>query len=445
MSILVSLILSLIFLFSGFARGMGHLENLNAFADRGSLNILSLITTQISFGLMVILIVLLYCSTYLQPGKTKKNYKPNNLIAILFMLLSYFIFLVRYHLGGNLSIFVDFSFIYRLLIIPVFLLILYLMFTLFNRNSLKVVINSINFFFLWILLMNIYLFIQFRSSTSTGAGRFFGSTDHPNFLGLLFSFFTLYWLLTFISSEILLKRFKKFFYVTIRMIYLLSFGFSIFFVIASGSRNALFSLLIILFVTFMISTMFNSYSKGFASFLTLFAALTLILLLLTVDVDGFLRNFNIYESFNRIFSDPSTLEESRGATLSTFLDSIERDPIFGIGSENQATSSSYLRLLATSGLVGFIPFALFLFKIFRQSSNVLLYSRKLNYLPLIDSLEEQRTFLVYSSNLSISLFLLMILALFEGFLFDSLSSLNLLFYCYIFSIFQFNQLLRFKV
>jgi O-antigen ligase len=252
----------------------------------------------------------------------------------------------------------------------------------FSKISFVLVVFS----FLFVGL-NFYEII-YNNSNAIWAGRLFGITNHPNFVGGYAAILSVFVFMQAINSKIKMKG-----------VYLLLLLSLVLIVLFSGSRSSAASLILGVSVCIFCKYKFKKY------FLYLSLSVCFIVpLYLYVDNVGSGAGFNT----ERIFSTLNTRESIYTELWDVFL----KYPFFGNPVASDATSNSYLKILSQTGLIGGIAFLSIL--------TLLSYHVKKN----LKYISSDRVFVTYLAALITILFY----ALFEGVLAENYSFGLVMFY-----------------
>lgn len=230
------------------------------------------------------------------------------------------------------------------------------------------------------ITINALMYIGDNSSTIADFGRMYGTTEHPNFLGVNAAIVSLLLVLVrnSLNEAFHAKQIKKKYdYLILSLI-----AISIAIIVLSGSRTALLLLVSGLMIYFVKKESFKH------SLLILMFSVLFMFFLLVIDTSNL-----------RVLS----TENTRGLAWEGMLEIFYNNPLVGVGfSGLKYSENSYLRILLASGLLGSLPYFLLILHI------------------LIKSLAEQTWCLIV-------LLPLFIIANLEGFLLDSFSYPNLIF------------------
>jgi hypothetical protein len=246
-----------------------------------------------------------------------------------------------------------------------------------------------------------------NSSGASWKGRFLGVTTHPNFLGVAAAHCSV--LFFSVWADRRLNRVP-------RMLAFAGGFLAAVLVATSGSRTGLLSM----FFGFM-ALIFIVGVKRFAR--------TAILLTPFLIAGIYLYIAHTSSSTDIAVGRVISTQDTRGATWLELLDVFISNPLLGVGYDTVGTASSYLRALASSGIVGSIPFVIALCGLtilwFRTVIGVRLYVYDVRFaiLPL--------------------LVVTLIAAVTEGFLLDLFTMPLIIFYVEIFGIAHLHRRLRF--
>lgn len=326
------------------------------FYSFGQLGRISLYNQQINFyvyELFLIFILLIFFVKYkLQP--IIKNYKLNKFLAlfILFITLSYFINIFFFNLFENLI-----SFLYLLRLITYIIFFIYLHFYISKEKNKKGIFKNslfVSFILIFIFSITQYFFYpDLRNLIYLGwdphlnrlFGVFFDTSITAGLLGLIFLFL-------FLNKK-----------VAYSVLFLILF-------ILTYSRSAFISLIVAVFY-------YLFYKKDFKKIL-FFLILFFLIFLITP------KKFGVGVALNRLFSIEARLNDYKEAVAVW-----KKSPLLGYGynrtqfirlksQENMENSnvishslssfsSSYLTLLAASGILGLVLFTGFLVNIWKKN------------------------------------------------------------------------------
>lgn len=344
-----------------------------------SLPILLTIIQNISIPLILFFLILCFFYGVLNSFKIKIS------ISSIFMLLILTWYNIRsYQFGSN-----DINSIISILILVIILLYC----STFTVNRRHLLLNSalgLAFSFWLVLNFLLYLF-GYGYAVNDNSMRFFGSTPHPNSCGAFALICMGYFLVQSLNknNSIKVKYLNNFFLIL-----------SAFIIFLAGSRSAIIATILIVFL--------YSSNKFRALFIiSLFSIISLYLL-------DKLPNWSIFSVLNRVKDAPI---DNRNEVWGALIQDFYLNPLLGSGDYSGVSGSGYLSAFGGTGLfVGFLFILLVSYGLYKSFYNIFFMK-----------LRENQKIFFYVLFIIVSF-----LSLFEGFIFDKLAFIQVLFFiCFI--------------
>ncbi len=291
---------------------------------------------------------------------------------------------LRYSITGS-SAYI--SFLPTFFLLTIQLLIYVTLSSVISRFGVFKVMDDVCLGFAWFsvvfIAINMSIYLLGEGYVSSG-NRFFGSTHHPNFLGIITA-----------CCNVFVFRFVVRAQLTWRLLGIGVILCGLYIMYLTGSRTSI-----------------GAFVVGFAAYIwfvdrrpvmrILFSGIVIVMLMAVAVV--FLGETYGYSGLSEspLSRDGNVLENTRAEVIQMFLVAISDSPIFGVGSAVEATSSSYLRGWASDGILYFIAQIWLVFDVVYRLSKLAVESEPA------------------TTMLSISV-VLFIGALFEGYLLDNFS------------------------
>ncbi|MFC3093299.1 O-antigen ligase domain-containing protein [Alteromonas sediminis] len=307
------------------------------------------------------------------------KFKVVSLPFVYFTMMSWLLVVLLLNGGGSINDFVS--------VLLVLLVSTYFYEETSGSNYLSL-LKAVSYFSLFFAVVNCYELVVNEHNTMW-AGRFWGVTAHPNFVGgyaavlLPFS--------CFVADKFYSNTAERF-------VFSLNCFLLIFIVLISGSRGSFAVAILSAFVYF-----FFAKNKLLIFFFVSIVGFFLVTMITSLEI----QNSPFSENFERL----SMTENTRSFVFKDLWRVFSENPLIGAPMETESTSSSYLALLANGGIVAGFLLIIFLLLLFRIIVTILKLSAP-NTLNVT----------VVSAVMGLLLY-----ATFEGFLLEGYSVAKLLF------------------
>lgn len=278
--------------------------------------------SSLSTPLIFISFLLLSVLIWKQAINERSLFKIPSLV-VYFFIFKLLIFFSLFFNGGE----IDFKYLISALILLLISYSIVATIKELDENSFIYLSKTIFIFTMFFVFLNVYQIISDPQNT-IWAGRLYGLTNHPNYLGGYLAMLTPFLLYIFFSTK----------QTTYRISALITTIFLIYLVLGSGSRSSVAVLILGIAIWFFIAF---SAKKSLLSIL--------LISFLSFLFFTYLINTNNEEiNFARLTLMQNTREYVIHEMWSVFIE----NPIFGNPLAVQSTSSSYLGILANTGIIG---------------------------------------------------------------------------------------------